>query len=123
MVLRDTTAETTWATGTLQAGAAVGIFAPLFPRDDQHLDYANTFAPYIWLGGGSERDWPLIPFSDGPGICPGRNLVLLTTTTMLARLLGHRDLTLSRPRLDVANLPGTLSPYHLEFELRSVEPT
>jgi cytochrome P450 len=115
-VLRDTTTETTWETGTLPAGTGVTIFAPLFHRDDEELPYADRFAPEIWLEDRSAEDWPLVPFSGGPGMCPGRNLVLLTTSTMLAALLSRLDLRLDTPgTLDPAQLPGTLSPYHLRF--------
>jgi cytochrome P450 len=115
-VLRDSTAETSWETGTLPAGAGVMIFAPLFHRDDETLPFANTFAPDIWLEDRSEQDWPLIPFSGGPGMCPGRNLVLLTTSTMLAALTTRLTLRMDPPdKLDPAHLPGTLSPYHLRF--------
>jgi hypothetical protein len=39
-VLRDTTTETTWETGTLPAGAGVFIFSPLFHRDDRTLPWS-----------------------------------------------------------------------------------
>lgn len=116
-VLRDTTKESVWESGRLPAGAGVMIFAPLFHRDDQTLEYANRFAPDVWLKDRGTDDWPLIPFSGGPAMCPGRNLVLLTTSTMLAQLLAEHDFELDPPgRLDPGNpLPGTLSPYHLRF--------
>lgn len=120
-VLRDTTTETTWETGTLPAGAAVVIYAPLFHRDDQALPYADRFAPEVWLEERTSQDWPLIPFSGGPGMCPGRNLVLLTASTMLAAVLSRRHLRLATPApLDAgAPLPGTLSPYHLRLRVAS----
>src|SRR5690606_31988282 len=86
LVLRDTVADTTWETGTLPAGTGMVIFAPFFHRDDERLPYAHRFAPEVWLGedhaGGAIPlgDWPLIPFSRGPAICPARNLVLLLGT-------------------------------------------
>jgi cytochrome P450 len=115
-VLRDTTAETTWEAGTLPAGTGVVIFAPLFHRDDQQLPYAHRFAPDEWLRDRTDEDWPLIPFSGGPGMCPGRNLVLLTTSTILASLVRRHTFGLAEPgKLDPSHLPGTLSPYHLEL--------
>jgi hypothetical protein len=116
-VLRDTTEPTSWSTGTLEAGAGVVIFAPLFHRDDQTLPYADRFAPDVWLEDRSAKDWPLIPFSGGPAMCPGRNLVLLTTSTFLATLLSKLDLQLDPPDWlgSSGELPATLSPYHLRF--------
>jgi cytochrome P450 len=125
-VLRDTTEETTWASGVLPAGTGVFIFAPYFHRDDRRVEYADRFAPEVWTGsatGGPELghltddDWPLIPFSAGPVVCPGRNLVLLTASAMLGVLLQRGDL---RPdpaqALDPSSpLPSSLSPFHLSF--------
>lgn len=124
MVLRETTEPTTWENGVMPAGTGILIFAPFFHRDDARLPYADHFAPDVWLEPGSPDqgkppgDWPVIPFSAGPGICPGRNLVLLLTSQMLATLLDGRDVRLTEPdRLDPAELPGTLNNYSLEFRL------
>jgi len=72
-ILRDTTEETRWPNRIVERDAAVLIFAPFFHRDD-------------WTEGRAKR-WPLVPFSEGPAECPGRNLVLLTTSCLLARLI------------------------------------
>jgi cytochrome P450 len=119
-VLRDTTQETRWATGSLPAGAGILVFAPFFHRDDRHLEDAHRFVPERWRHGYRAPDWPLIPFSAGPGECPARNLVLFTTSTMLACLVQGHDLTLTdRDRLGPpAHLAATLSPFHLAFDLR-----
>ncbi|HVM19499.1 MAG TPA: cytochrome P450 [Egibacteraceae bacterium] len=116
-ILRDTTTQTRWETGILPAAAGLVIFAPLFHRDDRTLPYANSFAPDIWLEDRTDKDWPLVPFSGGPGMCPGRNLVLLTTTTMLASLVAALPLHLDPPDalLEGEPLPGTYSPYNLVF--------
>ncbi|MFC7375512.1 cytochrome P450 [Brachybacterium sp. GCM10030268] len=119
LLLRDTTEETTWRTGSLPAGTAVIIFAPYFHRDERHLAEAHRFAPQLWLEGHEpgERDdraWPLVPFSDGPGICPGRNVVLLTCSMVLGELVRQRSLTAQQP-LDTSTLPGSLSPFSSRF--------
>jgi cytochrome P450 len=119
-VLRDTTRETTWETGSLPAGAGILVFAPFFHRDDQRVEDAHRFVPDRWLDGYHAPDWPLIPFSAGPGECPARNLVLFTTSTMLACLLEGHEFTLTdRDRLGPPDhLAATLSPFHLEFDVR-----
>jgi cytochrome P450 len=126
MVLRQTTEETTWETGVMPAGTGVLLFAPFFHRDDERLPYANQFAPHIWLEQGQDQqgnmptDWPLIPFSGGPAVCPGRNLVLLLTSQMLANLVGGRVLRMESPeRMEPAELPGTLDNYSLRFHLEA----
>jgi cytochrome P450 len=126
-VLRETTEETTWATGTLPAGTSLVIFAPFFHRDDSRLSYADRFAPELWIdeagtgrAGPAHDGWPLIPFSAGPVVCPGRELVLLTTSTVMAGLLERIDLRLHpsgglRPD---APMPSLLDPFRLRFAVR-----
>jgi cytochrome P450 len=119
MVLRETTTETTWEMGVMPAGTVVLIFAPYFHRDDRHLPSADRFHPELWLEDRSASDWPLIPFSGGPAMCPGRNLVLLLGSAILTALLDDRDVRLSPPtRLDARRpLPATLDHFSLRFRL------
>jgi cytochrome P450 len=121
LVLRQTKEETRWENGVMPAGTSLLIFAPFFHRDDQRLSFADKFEPELWLKERGSNDWPLIPFSAGPAICPGRNLVLLLSSTMLSALIEHHELWLEPPdRLDEQRpLPGTLNNYSLRF---SVEP-
>ena len=116
-VLRDSTTETTWPSGTLPAGTGFLIYAPFFHRDDRTLEYADRFAPEVWLDERGHGDWPLIPFSEGPGVCPGQDLVLLTTSTFLACLLRSHEFRLLGPdRLGPDRpLPATLSPFATRF--------
>ncbi len=120
-VLRETTEVTSWEGGRqLPDGTSLVIFAPYFHRDDTRLDYAHRFAPELWLGEPSLERWPLIPFSDGPVVCPGRNLVLLTTSTMVAALLEDLEVELDpadRLRGD-RPMPSVLSPFDLAFRVR-----
>jgi cytochrome P450 len=115
-VLRETTTETVWGNGTLPAGTALVIFTPFFHRDDESLPYADRFEPDVWLDPDGRGDWPLIPFSAGPVECPGRNLVLLTTSHFLSVLLSGASVR--GGGLDPgAPLPATLSPFGLRFSV------
>ncbi|MFE5569489.1 cytochrome P450 [Amycolatopsis japonica] len=112
-LLRESTAETAWG----PAGTTVLIFTPFFHRDPESLPYADRFEPGIWLDGSAAANPALVPFSAGPAICPGRDLVLFCASTMLAWLIKDRrfELTsgavlgLERP------LPATLDNFHLKF--------
>lgn len=125
LVLRETTEPTRWRNGVMPAHTHVVLFAPFFHRDDERLPWADRFAPEVWLERGasdtldslSPADWPLMPFSSGPGICPGRHVVLLTASAMMAALIRDRDLVLDRPaRLQPRRrLPGTLDHFDLRF--------
>jgi cytochrome P450 len=115
-LLRETTTETVWGNGTLPAGTALVIFTPFFHRDDESLPYADRFEPDVWLDPDGPGDWPLIPFSAGPVECPGRNLVLLTTSHFLSVLLSGASVR--GGGLDPgAPLPATLSPFGLRFSV------
>lgn len=119
MILRESTEPTKWETGTMPAGVSLLIFVPFFHRDPTRLTFADSFVPEIWLEENPAANWPLIPFSEGPAICPGQNLVLLTTSLLLAGILSGREPVLIpadhlRPGQP---LPATLNPYSLAFRL------
>src|SRR6266545_2662491 len=110
VILRDSTAPV----DGFPAGTAYVIVSSYLHRDPA-LPYADRFAPEIWLDGRADDTGALVPFSAGPGTCPGRDLVLFTTGTLLDALL---DGYLFRPvpRLDPAGpLPGTLDHTALRF--------
>lgn len=117
MVLRQTTAETTWEAGTMPADTGVLIYTPYFHRDDLRLPFADRLSPELWLRERTRDDWPLIPFAGGPAVCPGRHLVLLTASTMVATLLSHGRPRLASPApLDASRpLPATLNHFGLRF--------
>ncbi|WP_022873087.1 cytochrome P450 [Nesterenkonia alba] len=117
MILRETTMEVEFEHGVMPAGTTVLIFAPFFHRDDRHLDFAHRFAPEIWEKPRTREEWPLLPFSAGTGICPGRHLVLLLTSNFLARIIGQRDIELTSHHLEPNHLPSLLNNYRLQFQL------
>lgn len=120
-VLRELRTDTSFRAGgpRFRAGSSVLIVAPAFHRDPG-LPFADTFTPDIWLDGRAQRYPQLVPFSAGPAECPGRNLVLLTTSSALAQLFSTLDLRLeSTPSLDPAQpLPLTLNQFGLRFAVR-----
>ena len=122
-ILRETTENTEWADGsTIAKGAGLMIVTPAFHRDEELLPFAHSFAPHIWLDGTAQRYPQLVPFSAGPAECPGRNLVLLVTSTLLAHLLSALDVELvSTPKpVPGQALPMTLNQLTLDFDVRPV---
>ncbi|GAA3054538.1 MULTISPECIES: cytochrome P450 [Actinomycetes] len=130
LILRETTMEVEFEHGIMPAGVSVLIFAPYFHRDERNLDFAHRFAPEVWeeglrrdAQGDPQRDadgeaWPLMPFSLGTGICPGRQLVLLVTSSLLARVLESREVDLLSHSLGrEKEMPSLLDPYRLRFRL------
>lgn len=121
LILRETTRETSWRHGTLPKGTSLVIFAPFFHRDDQRLRQAHTFDPDLWLQERTNEDWPLVPFSGGPAMCPGRNVVLLVASTAVGHLVGSRSFR-STAGLEPGRLPSLLSPFRLRFPLSAPTP-
>lgn len=95
------------------------LFAPYFHRDDRKLAFANRFAPEIWMDGPGVTRLPLIPFSAGPGECPGRHVVLLVGAALLAHVLRSSRLKfVDGQRLDPAReLPGTLDHFSIALQI------
>ncbi|WP_172118216.1 cytochrome P450 [Halomonas hibernica] len=120
LILRETTERTCWSQGEMPTNTTLLIHAPYFHRDDRTLDIANRFAPDIWLNPEQLKHWPLLPFSGGPGICPGRNIVLLVTSAVLAALMNNHTFTLNPPdRLtEDEPMPALLSNFHLCFQVK-----
>lgn len=121
LLLRESTVDTAWPDGgQMPAGTGIVIFTPFFHRDDEYLPFANRFAPELWVDGQQRHRWPLVPFSDGPGVCPGRNLVLLLTSMMLGELLARMRVRLRHPSRMSSDkpLPSTLSHFAIRFDVR-----
>lgn len=129
LLLRQTTQPTQWQAGTMPANTSVLIHAPYFHRDERYLHAAHRFTPELWLTpeghSHTQTPWPLVPFSGGPGICPGRHVVLLVTSHCLAALLGQARIILHPPeKLSAeAPMPGLLSPFHLRFRVHRRQAT
>jgi cytochrome P450 len=115
MVLREATQDTPWG----RKGTTFLVFTPFFHRDTQRLPYAERFDPEVWLDGRAADEPALVPFSAGPGACPGRDVVLFTTSTLLAALLRRHRFTLTGKELRPDDLPATLDHFALRF---TVEP-
>ena len=111
VILRESTEPTRWHGTWLPAGTTFVVFVPYFHRDPDRLPYADSYAPENWP---APNDPGLVPFSGGPGICPGRDLVLVAGSTMLDALRAHLDVPTLR-----APLPATLNHFGLSFVTRS----
>lgn len=117
IILRETTTDVEFAHGVMPAGTSVLVFTPFFHRDDRNLGFAHRFSPKQWTQPRTRKDWPLVPFSAGPGICPGRHLVLLLTSNFMAELLTQAEFELHSHTLDTENLPSLLNNFGLRFQL------
>jgi len=120
-ILRDTTEATAWRGRSLPEGAGVLVYAPLLHRDPDLVDAPDTFRPGRWdpTGFTTEEPGPIVPFSAGPGICPGRNVVLLTCSLSLAALTSRLSVSvLGDTRLSPGALPSVLDPFSLSLAVQ-----
>ncbi|MFD0578945.1 cytochrome P450 [Dactylosporangium darangshiense] len=117
-VLRQSTEPTDWGGVELPARTTFVLPSSYHHRSDDLGHAADAFAPESWLAGAPGRGWTVYPFSAGPGVCPGRNLVLLTTATLLAQLL-RRFPALHTPHRMRTPLPRTLDHTGLRLALTS----
>lgn len=116
--LRDGTSSAGGRAVTVPAGTGILIFTPFFHRDPAHVPAADEALLERWPGGevGDSGAWPLMPFSLGPAQCPGRSVVLLTTSLALRALLrAARFSAVGSPLHGERPLPATLSPFSLSF--------
>lgn len=119
MILRQTEHETEWETGVMPANTGILIYPPYFHRDDRYLDYADRFEPEVWQAERTSADWPLIPFSEGPVGCPGQQLVLMLTSTILAEMLRSAEYRERTYRVFATHpMPSLLDHFTLRFEVR-----
>lgn len=124
VILRQSTREVQWPDGDMGTGCGVLIYAPYFHRDGDHVPQAHSFVPERWLDRNDNEDWPLVPFSAGPVFCPGRQLVLMLTSAMLASLIDKGSFSLSSQHALNAQtrLPGATNNYSLRFTVTGNHP-
>jgi cytochrome P450 len=116
-ILRETTEDVFWNGCPIKSGTGIIIFTPFFGRDDETLEFAHRMAPEIWERSRNDAlgEFGIIPFSDGPAICPAHNLVPLVACLVIKTMIANRAFSLLVPKLDLRQLPGTLN--HFEIRL------
>jgi cytochrome P450 len=117
VVLRESTRETDWHGTALPARTTFVVPSSFHHRDPAASSHADEFSPEDWLDGTAGRRWSVFPFSAGPAVCPGRDVVLLTVSTLLSALL-HRFPGLHAVEPLRAPLPATLDHTGLRLRFR-----
>lgn len=83
VILRDPAPDGPWG----RDADTVAIVSSFFHRDEDRLDFADRFTPDAWHDGRADPARGIVPFSDGPAACPGRDLVLYTAASLLGAIL------------------------------------
>jgi cytochrome P450 len=116
VVLRESTRDTDWDGIALPRRTTFVVPSSFHHRDPAATPHADEFSPEQWLDGTARSDWSVFPFSAGPAVCPGRDVVLLTVSTVLAALLRRFPALQTAPPL-AAPLPYTLDHTGLRLAL------
>ncbi|WP_429912191.1 cytochrome P450 [Glycocaulis sp.] len=117
-ILRQTSENADLNGCAIAKGSGVIIFAPFFHRGPSAGDIAHRFTPDIWQDGQTVDQRGVFPFSAGPARCPARHLVLMTSAMALRRLIEQQWREESGAIPAGGDIPATLSPYRLIFQLR-----
>ncbi|MGW8812865.1 cytochrome P450 [Gordonia terrae] len=122
-ILRQANRDVPWDGGTVGEGATTIVIGEFFQRDDDAMDFAQRFTPDAWTDGRARGLAGVVPFSDGPGECPGRNVVLMFATAVLAAICEDHELDdnvlAPRVRGGVAEMPHALDHFDLTVSLRA----
>ncbi|KFA81344.1 hypothetical protein S40288_11718 [Stachybotrys chartarum IBT 40288] len=115
-ILRELTEDSVIGGHRVAKGTSVVIYVPYFHRDEL-LPSAHQMSPETWIDNKDDKVMSrgFVPFSTGPAMCPGHNLVPLISSLFIACLLAKMRISLAQPSLDPKALPGTLN--HTEAKL------
>jgi cytochrome P450 len=123
LLSRETTRETELDGATLPAGSQILISNVFNHRDTDAHDWADRFSPEQWIEGDAAEDWSFNHFSHGPQGCPGAWIALFVGKSVVAEILGRRQVKLLEPELDPSRpLPSMLDFFKVRFELRPRQP-
>ncbi|KXX83319.1 Cytochrome P450 4c3 [Madurella mycetomatis] len=117
VILRELTKDHTIGGQAVRKGAGVIIYAPLFHRDDERLDFAHKMSTSTWMDKEADPPKALFPFSAGPAMCPAHNLVPMVGSLVIDVLLSRASVALVEPKLDPKSLPGTLDHFEIKLHL------
>ena len=118
-ISRISVVETRWNGTAVPAHTKVLVYPVFHHRDRRYHDFADRFAPDVWLpGGAAVGDWSFNQFGHGPMSCPGRAMSLVLGTAALAEFLGDCRVRPLGAVLDPARrMPYQLNPYTLRLDL------
>jgi cytochrome P450 len=117
LILRQATRASVVRGLSVPADAGLVVFVPFFHRDSERVAQADHFDPDFWLDKDPATVSPFLPFSAGPGACPGRHVVSLLGALWLRALLTMGvSKSADGAMLDPdAPLPMALDPFKLKF--------
>ena len=86
------------------------IFVQMFLRDSKYFPNPNKYDPTRWNDKNLEFQMYSLMFSQGPQICPGKNLILFLLEILFIEV---KPFFISQKILDINDLPDSLNPFDL----------
>jgi hypothetical protein len=86
------------------------IFVQMFLRDPKYFSNPHKYDPSRWNDKNLEFQMYSLMFSQGPQICPGKNLILFLLEILFIEI---KPLFISKKILDINDLPDSLNPFDL----------
>lgn len=86
------------------------IFIQMFLRDPEYFPNPHEYNPNRWYDKNLEFKVYNLIFSQGPQICPGKNLILFLLEILFTNI---QPIFKSKKKLDLHNLPDSLNPFDL----------
>ena len=100
---------------TLHKGDELVIFTNPVMRSPERFYQPDAYIPERWNDESLEDSYFNLIFSQGPQICPGKNLALDYMNTMLRSLLQY-DIISAEPYFDTKKVPKMINPCKITFE-------
>jgi cytochrome P450 len=116
-ILRDLTEDYELGGHIIKKGTGIIIFSPLFHRDTDRIEFANRMHTSTWTDKEADPSIGFVPFSAGPVVCLGHNLVPMVGSLVIDELLYKAKVKLLEPSLDPEVLLGTLDHFEIKLSL------
>lgn len=80
----------------------------MFLRNKKYFENPHQYKPERWDNKNLENEYYSLMFSQGPQICPGKNIIIQLLEILYINI---KDKFYSPIELDINNLPDGLNPF------------
>ena len=85
------------------------IFIQMFLRNKKYFESPHSYKPERWNNKNLESEYYSLMFSQGPQICPGKNIIIQLLEVLYINI---RDKFYSPIELDINDLPDNINPFN-----------
>ena len=84
------------------------IFIQMFLRNEKYFENPHAYRPERWNDKNLENQYYSLMFSQGPQICPGKNIIIHILTILYEHI---KNKFYSPIKLDINDLPDSINPF------------